>query len=78
MTKLESFGSYSDDHGLLWIRKATDPNKIQNEQWPPSLKHQGPAAQKPIKANPRLKINQGVHFSIPKFCSTLIVGKTFH
>ena len=28
-----------------------------------------------IKANPTLKIYQGVHFSTPKCCSTLIFGK---
>ena len=35
---------------------------------------QGPVVQKPIKANPRLKINQEVYFSTPKCCSTLIFG----
>ena len=34
----------------------------------------GPVVQKPINANPRLKINQEVYFSIPKCCSTLIFG----
>ena len=29
----------------------------------------------PIKANSTLKICQGVHFSTPKCCSTLIFGK---
>ena len=38
----------------------------------------GPVVQKPINANPRLKINQGVYFSIAKCCSTLIFGKTLH
>ena len=38
----------------------------------------GPVVQKPINANPRLKINQGVYFSSPKCCSTLIFGKTLH
>ena len=42
------------------------------------LNHQGPVVQKPINANPRFKINQGVYFSIPKCCSTLIFGKTLH
>ena len=28
----------------------------------------GPVVQKPINANPGLKINQGVYFSIPKCC----------
>ena len=34
--------------------------------------------QKPINANPRLKINQGVYFSTPECCSTLIFSKTLH
>ena len=34
-----------------------------------------PVVQKPINANPRLKINQGVCFSAPKYCLTLIFGK---
>ena len=38
----------------------------------------GPVVQMPITANPRLKINQGVNFSTPKCCSTLILGKTSH
>ena len=37
---------------------------------------QGLVIQKTINANPRLKINQGVYFSTPKYCSTLIFGKT--
>ena len=37
-----------------------------------------PVVQKPINANPRLRINQGVHFSTPKCCSTLIFGETLH
>ena len=43
-----------------------------------SLDQLGPVVQKPINANPTLKINQGVHFSSPKCCSTLIFGKTVH
>ena len=39
---------------------------------------QGPVVQNPINANPRLKINQGVCFSTPKCCSTLIISKTLH
>ena len=39
---------------------------------------QGPVVQKPINANPRLKINQEVYLSLPKCCSTLIFGKTLH
>ena len=31
-----------------------------------------------ISAFPRLKIYQGVYFSTPKCCSTLIIGKTLH
>ena len=38
----------------------------------------GPVVQKPINANPRLKINQGVYFPTPKCYSTLIFGKTLH
>ena len=38
----------------------------------------GPVVQKSINATPRLKINQGVSFSTPKCCSTLIFGKTLH
>ena len=37
-----------------------------------------PVVQKPINVNPRLRINQGVSFSTPKCCSTLIFGKTLH
>ena len=33
-------------------------------------------AQGPVKANPKLKVCQGVYFSNPKGCSTLIFGKT--
>ena len=39
---------------------------------------QGPVVQKPINANPRLKINQGVYFSATECCSKLIFGKTIH
>ena len=35
------------------------------------LNHLGPVVQKPINANPRLKVNQGVYFSTPRCCSTL-------
>ena len=45
---------------------------------PQELMFQGPVVQKPINANPRLKINQGVYFSIAKCCSTLIFSKTLH
>ena len=38
----------------------------------------GPVVQKQINANPRLKIYEGVCFSTPKCCSTLIFGKTLH
>ena len=37
----------------------------------------GPVLQKPINANLRLKINQGVYFSTPKCCSTLIFTKPY-
>ena len=39
---------------------------------------QGSVVQKPINANHRLKINQGVYFSTPKCCSTPIFGKILH
>ena len=39
---------------------------------------QGPVVQKPINANPRLKINQGVYFCTPKCFSSLIFGKSLH
>ena len=38
----------------------------------------GPVVQKPINANPSLKINQGVYFSTPKCCLTQIFGTTLH
>ena len=38
----------------------------------------GPVVQKPINADPRLKINQRVYCFAPKCCSTLIFGKTLH
>ena len=38
----------------------------------------GPVVQKPINANPRLKVNQRVYFYTLKCCSTLIFGKTLH
>ena len=38
----------------------------------------GPVVQKPINANPRLKVNQGVYFCTLRCCSTLIFGKTLH
>ena len=42
------------------------------------LRPLGPVVQKPINVNPRLKIDQGVYFSTPKSCSTMIFGKTLH
>ena len=39
---------------------------------------QGLVVQKPINANPRLKVNQGVYFSLPKCCSALVFGKILH
>ena len=57
----------------------TDVTKVVVEDGGESLFiPQGPVVQKPINANPRLKINQGVYFSSPKCCSTLIFGKTLH
>ena len=38
----------------------------------------GPVVRKPINANRRLKIYQGVYFSTPKCCTTLIFGKSLH
>ena len=38
----------------------------------------GLVVQKLINANPRLKVNQGVYFSTPSCCLTLIFGKTLH
>ena len=38
----------------------------------------GPVVQRPVNAKPRLKVNQGVYFSTPRRCSTLIFGKTLH
>ena len=37
----------------------------------------GRVLQKPINANPRIKINQGVYFSNPKCCSTLHISQNF-
>ena len=37
-----------------------------------------PVVRKPTNANPILKVNQGVYFSSPRCCSTLIFGKTLH
>ena len=37
---------------------------------------QGTVVQNPINANPRLHVNQGVYFSTPRCCSTLMFGKT--
>ena len=39
---------------------------------------EGPVVRKPINANPRLKNYQGVYFSTPKYCATLIFGKILH
>jgi len=39
---------------------------------------QGPVVRKPINANPRLIAYEGVYFSTPKCCSTLIFGKILH
>ena len=36
---------------------------------------QGPVVRKPMNANPRLIAYEGVYFSTPKCCSTLIFGK---
>ena len=38
----------------------------------------GPGAKKPINANPRLKVNQGVYFFTPRCCSTLLFGKSLY
>ena len=38
----------------------------------------GSVVQKPINVNPRLRINQGIYFSTPKCCSTLIFGEILH
>ena len=38
----------------------------------------GPVVENPINANSRLKINEGVYFSTPKCCLTLIFCKTLH
>ena len=43
-----------------------------------SFRALGPVVQKLINANPRLKVNQGVYFTSPRCCSTLIFGKTLH
>ena len=47
-------------------------------EWTSDIADQGPVAQKPINANPRLKVNQRVYFSTPRCCSTLMFGKTIH
>ena len=39
---------------------------------------QGPVVRKPINPNPRLKNNQGVYFSTPKCCTTLILTLISH
>ena len=38
----------------------------------------GPVPQKSINANPRLKVNHAVYFSAPRWCLTLVIGKTLH
>ena len=38
----------------------------------------GPVAQKPINANPRLKVNQTVYFSTPRCCSTPLFSKLLY
>ena len=53
------------------IEKEKTWNKVE-------LSIQGPVVQNPINDNPRLKVNQGVYFSTPRCCSTLIFGKTLH
>ena len=53
-----------------WIIHEVDPNY--------RIVILGPVVQKPINANPWLKINQGVYFFTPKYCSTLIFAKTLH
>ena len=45
---------------------------------PITTTNQSPVVQKPINANPRLKVNQGVYFYALRCCSTLIFGKTLH
>ena len=44
----------------------------------PDVCYLGPVVQKPINANPRLKVNQGVYFYTLRCCSTLILGKILH
>ena len=60
------------EKGLRWLGHFY---RMGTERLPRQL---GPVVQKPINANPRLKINRGVNFSTPKCCSTLIFGKTLH
>ena len=43
---------------------------------PSPYEDQGPVVQKPINANPRLKVNQGVYFYTLRCYSTLIFDKT--
>ena len=44
----------------------------------PSIYRPGHGCSNSINDNPRLKVNQGVYFSTPRCCSTLIFGKTLH
>ena len=52
----------------MWKTKFNDPYTQKQPQHENT--QLGPVVQKPINANPRLKINQGAYFSTPKYRST--------
>ena len=72
-TKLSNFFTKNCFQGLIPLFKF-----FKNEILAQVTPLQGPVVRKPINANPRLKINQGVYFSTPKCCTTLIFGKILH
>ena len=68
-------------NGLHWIRwrrvAVARIHRTAANQFARDLVNvQGPVVQKPINANPRIKINQGLYFFTPKCGSTLIFDKT--
>ena len=70
----DSLINFTISHFATLVRSG-DPDELAQFPANENAIHLGPVVQKPINANPRLKINQGVYFSTPKCCSTLIFGK---
>ena len=67
-----------NNNGSFVLRHLSHVYVIQGHAASDFGKYLGTVVRKPINANPRLKINQGVYFSTPKCCTTLIFSKILH